>query len=69
MNTGSWSGDTIKQYKPYQLTALDGIVLKENRIILPQSLQKCAVHIAHHGHLGKTKKKALLNFGLHCAKV
>ena len=62
MDTGNWNGETVKPYKQFsdQLTELDGIVLKENRIILPQSLQKCAVHIAHQGHLGENKTKALL---------
>jgi hypothetical protein len=38
----------------------DGIVLRNLKIILPESLQKHALEIAHSGHMGMSKTKALL---------
>ena len=38
----------------------DSLILKENRIVLPAVFQKTAVNIAHYGHLGIQKTKALL---------
>ena len=62
ITTGNWDSDTVKPYKQFkeQLTEFEGIVLKENRIVLPTNLQKCAINIAHQGHLGETKTKSLL---------
>lgn len=39
---------------------MDGLLLREHRIVLPKSLQKTAVRIAHEGHLGVVKTKSLL---------
>ena len=36
------------------------ILIRENRIVLPQSLRKKAIEIAHQGHLGICKVKSLL---------
>lgn len=40
--------------------AEDGIVLRDTRIVVPQSLQQRTVEIAHEGHLGASKTKALM---------
>ena len=38
----------------------NGIILRENRIVLPDVLQKKAIKIVHEGHLGIQKVKELL---------
>ena len=38
----------------------DGILLKEHRIIVPQSLRDRVIQLAHQGHQGMTKTKLLL---------
>ena len=44
----------------HELSENDGILLKCNQIILPKELQNKAIEIAHQGHLGINKCKALL---------
>ena len=41
-------------------TTSDGILLRNNRIIIPSKLQAKAVDLAHEGHLGIVKTKELL---------
>jgi hypothetical protein len=43
-----------------QLTCTESLLLKEDRIVVPASLQERIVHIAHEGHMGIVKTKALL---------
>ena len=38
----------------------NGILLRQHRIIMPESLQKRAIELAHEGHQGITKTKALI---------
>ena len=42
------------------LTEYNGIVLRENRIILPESVTNEAIEICHQGNMCITKCKALL---------
>ena len=62
LSTGKWDAEKLKPYRQFrdQLAENKGIILKENRIVLPFSLQSHAVTIAHQGHLGETKTTALL---------
>ena len=48
-----------KQVKE-QLTCTDTVLLKSDRLVVPASLQERIVDIAHEGHLGIVKTKALL---------
>ena len=57
----------LKDLKVYQnianeLTILSdkNIILRGNRIIIPQSLQQRMIKFAHTGHLGMTKSKSIL---------
>ena len=61
LSTGKWDAEKLKPYRQFrdQLAENKGIILKENRIVLPFSLQSHAVTIAHQGHLGETKTRAL----------
>ncbi len=55
--------ETIMRYsrQKYELSVTpDGLVLRGNQICLPQSLQQQAVQLAHVGHLGVIKTKALI---------
>ena len=52
---------------PYELAANtltvnheNGIILSENRIVIPASLQKRAIALAREGHKGLVKSKSLL---------
>lgn len=61
IKTGNW--DNLKEYKIMQqeFCEVDGIILHENRIVLPKSLRQTAINIAHQGHLGVQKVKNLLH--------
>ncbi|KAK9711410.1 Integrase zinc binding domain [Popillia japonica] len=52
----------LKGYKniKHEITSENGVVLRNNKIILPKSLQKKAIELAHRGHLGMVKTKQLL---------
>ena len=43
-----------------QLTCTDTVLLKSDRLVVPATLQERIVDIAHEGHLGIVKTKALL---------
>ena len=43
-----------------ELTCTDSVLLKSNRIVIPTELQMKSVDIAHEGHLGIVKTKALM---------
>ena len=58
-----WSKDS--EIKPYfkikdQLPSTSGIMLNDIKIIVPKYLQKQVIEIAHEGHQGMSKTKALL---------
>ena len=60
---GKLDFDIVKPYKAIkdELTVTSkGIILREPRIVIPQSLQQRAVDNAQESHLGLTKTKALL---------
>ena len=61
--SGKWHDNPILE--PYcrfqnELTDHEGIILRKARIVLPKSLQKRALQIAHEGHLSVEKCKGLL---------
>ena len=43
-----------------ELCESNGIVLRENRIVLPYAFHEKAITIVHQGHLGMEKSKQLL---------
>ena len=57
-----WSSPEIKPYKEFrhELTHDQEIILKGTQVVLPKSLRKCAINIAHQGHLGTNKTVGLL---------
>lgn len=64
VETNNWQGNNhiLKPYKQIrnELTVKGGIVLKEDRITIPESLQERTLKLAHESHLGMVKTKAML---------
>ena len=62
LKSNKWESDEAQSYKQIrnELAEHNSILIGENRIVLPQSLQKKAIEIAHQGHLGICKVKSLL---------
>ena len=63
LQTNRWTKDD--DVKPYfkvkeQLSMKSGVLLKDARIVVPASLRKRILKIAHEGHQGMTKTKALV---------
>ncbi|KAK9738266.1 hypothetical protein QE152_g9974 [Popillia japonica] len=52
----------LKEYKniKHEITSENGVVLRNNKIILPATLQKGTIELAHRGYLGIVKTKQLL---------
>ena len=57
--TGEFKENNCAEYQKYQteLTVQNGIVLRNNRIIIPKVLRNQALLLAHTGHLGIVKAK------------
>ena len=62
IETGNWNNSIVKEYEcmKLELCESNGIVLRENRIVLPYALHEKAITIVHQGHLGMEKSKQLL---------
>ena len=69
MKSGCWHkappGVSLSEQSRYeqvkeQLTCTDSVLLKSDRLVVPAALQERIVDIAHEGHLGIVKTKALL---------
>lgn len=69
MKSGCWHkappGVSLSELSRYeqvkeQLTCTDTVLLKSDRLVVPASLQERIVDLAHEGHLGIVKTKALL---------
>ncbi|CAB3999893.1 Transposon Ty3-G Gag-Pol poly [Paramuricea clavata] len=62
----NWTDPTVERYRRFQdeLMVCDEVILRGNRIVLPQSLHNRAIELAHLGHQGIVKTKQLL-----CEKV
>ena len=54
LKSNKWESNEVQRYKQIRnkLTEHNSILICENRIVLPQSLEKKAIEIAHQGHLG-----------------
>ena len=62
ITTGNWDSRSVSPFKPIkdELTIHDGIVLRQSRILIPDSLQLRVVKLAHSAHQGIVKTKQLL---------
>ena len=54
--------EALKPYKHLkeELTIVDGLVLRGDRLVIPEKLQQTVVDIVHSSHQGIVKTKALL---------
>ena len=59
METGAWNNKSLLYRVRHELSMMDGIMLKGNKIVVPETLQARAVQLAHEGHQGIVKTKAL----------
>lgn len=59
IKTGDWSAENIKQFAKVrnEIYTIDGIIVRRDRIILPEPLQEIAVKIAHLSHTGAPSMK------------
>ena len=65
IHTGRWNDradDAVSQFKHVfnELSTADGIILRQSRLVIPTALQKRVIELAHEGHQGIVKTKALL---------
>ena len=72
IRTNHWYGNPlIEPYTQikYELSDADGVLLRGDRIVLPERLRKRAMQIAHEGHLGTEKCKSLIRMKLYWPKM
>lgn len=64
IHNGRWTDDSddLRQYKHVfaELSTCDDIILRGTQIVIPPSLQQRVIDLAHEGHQGIVKTKALL---------
>ncbi|XP_065067526.1 uncharacterized protein K02A2.6-like [Rhopilema esculentum] len=63
IRSNRWNTDNVEKYRPFKdelVISTNNIILRGSRIILPESLQKRAIDIAHETHQGLSRTKALL---------
>ena len=62
ISLNNWTDPTVERYRRFQdeLMVCDEVILRGNRIVLPQSLHNRAIELAHLGHQGIVKTKRLL---------
>ncbi|GFO01889.1 transposon ty3-g Gag-Pol polyprotein, partial [Plakobranchus ocellatus] len=62
ITTGKWTANPLSTYKTLkdELSAHDGVILRQNRIVIPEVLQKQVVKLAHASHQGVVKTKQLI---------
>jgi transposase InsO family protein len=62
ISLNNWTDPTVERYRRFQdeLMVCDEVILRGNRIVLPQSLLNRAIELAHLGHQGIVKTKKLL---------
>ncbi|XP_065060965.1 uncharacterized protein K02A2.6-like [Rhopilema esculentum] len=64
IKTGDWSNQFLVPYKlakdSLTINHANGIILRGNQIVMPKSLWKRSVKLAHEGHQGLAKTKALI---------
>ena len=53
----------------HQLTYHNNLILKQNRIVIPETLEAIVLQLAHIGHLGITKTKSLLRSKVYFPKL
>lgn len=59
IRNGLWIDPDIKDFKKFkdELSIYDGFILRQNRIIIPETLRQKTIAIAHQAHQGIIKTK------------
>jgi hypothetical protein len=61
---GQWSSSELKQFKPIKdelsIDYTNNVVLRGTRLVIPSSLVQRVIQLAHEGHQGQARTKALL---------
>ncbi|XP_055714982.1 uncharacterized protein K02A2.6-like [Phlebotomus papatasi] len=59
LESANWKNQNIKQYAPFrhEISAVDDVFLRGTKIIIPRSLRKRVLEIAHEGHPGESLMK------------
>lgn len=59
IRNGFWIDPDIKDFKKFkdELSIYDGFILRQNRIIIPETLRQKTIAIAHQAHQGIFKTK------------
>lgn len=62
ISNDSWSSTDKNIYSPFksELTRMDTVLLRGNRLVIPQSLRNLVLELAHEGHPGETVMKRRL---------
>jgi hypothetical protein len=62
VQSGQWSGTDLSEYARFkdEISVCDGVLLRDHRLIMPQSLRNKVVQIAHSSHQGIVKTKQLI---------
>ena len=59
LETGAWCKDSLLYRVRHELSMVDGVMLKERKIVIPSKLHNQFIQLAHEGHQGIEKTKAL----------
>lgn len=62
LKTQQWQGEQMRPYKLVreEISSVDGLLLRCDRIIIPQNLRRAVIERAHRGHQGICKTKAFV---------
>jgi hypothetical protein len=64
IQTGQWSSSELKPFKPIKdelsIDYTNNVVLRGTRLVIPSSLVQRVIQLAHEGHQGQAKTKALI---------
>jgi hypothetical protein len=62
IQSGNWSHSDCTSFVRFrdEFSIVDGVILRDHRIVVPTSLQQHVVEIAHHTHQGMVKTKQLV---------
>ena len=60
--SGDWRDTKLNEYRRFQdeISAHDGLLLRDHRLIIPEKLQKKVINIAHQSHQGIVKTKQFI---------
>ncbi len=64
ISSSNWNSPEVQSFETVKdelsINQSNGVILRGTRIVIPTSLQKCTVQVAHEGHQGLAKTKALI---------